>query len=79
MLCSPNILHNLIKLTNLFCGVEQELKATTEVNTISNRNILAFLIYSIPGHCLFRSTLFKEKPVQQRSDHIYHLSLVLYT
>ena len=45
MLCNPNILHNLIKLTNLFCGVEQELRATTEVNTISNRNILAFLIY----------------------------------
>ena len=45
MLCSPNILHNLIKLTNLFCGVEQELKATIEVNTVSNRNILAFLIY----------------------------------
>ena len=42
---SPNILHNLIKLTNLFFGAEQELRATTEVNTINNRNILAFLIY----------------------------------
>ena len=31
---SPNILHNLIKLTNLFCGAEQELRATTEVTQL---------------------------------------------
>ena len=66
MLCNPNILHNLIKLTNLFCGVEQELSATTEVNTISNRNILAFLIYYPPATACFVVCRSKKNLSQQR-------------
>ena len=66
MLCNPNILHNLIKLTNLFCGVEQELRATTEVNIISNRNLFSFPDLPSPATACFVVRRSKKNLSQQR-------------